>query len=63
MMDEPDNMVAISVSWPGASTKKIGESATVQINGDSGGSSCAGEYNVFEDNVYGTFMVNPVPDF
>jgi hypothetical protein len=47
--------------WNASTTSMTGQSAKVHITGPSTSSGCADEYNVYADNVYGTFMVSPVP--
>jgi len=46
--------------WNKSTTSMTGESATVQIVGPTGSYSGPDEFNVYVDNIYGTFMVYPV---
>ena len=48
--------------WNKNTTNMTGESATVQIVGPTGSYSGPEEFNVYVDNIYGTFMVFPVPE-
>jgi hypothetical protein len=48
--------------WTSTRTQGTGESVAVSITGPTPGSySGPDEFNVYQDNVYGTFMVYPVP--
>lgn len=48
--------------WSGTDTQKVGQCATISITGPPAGSGYAGptEFNVYQDNIYGTFMIWPV---
>jgi hypothetical protein len=47
--------------WNDLTTQMTGQAATVSITGPTVPYTGPTEFNVFQDNVYGTFMVNPVP--
>jgi hypothetical protein len=47
--------------WTSTRTQMTGQMATVSITGPTGTYTGPDEFNVYQDNVYGTFMVNPVP--
>ena len=42
-------------------TQMMSQSNTVSISGPTGTYNGPSEFNVYQDNVYGTFMVAPVP--
>jgi len=47
--------------WTNTKSKMTGQMASVSITGPTGSYTGPDEFNVFQDNVYGTFMVYPVP--
>jgi hypothetical protein len=47
--------------WTSTRTQMTGQTAAVSITGPTGSYTGPDEFNVYQDNVYGTFMVNPVP--
>jgi hypothetical protein len=47
--------------WNSLMTQMMSQSNTVSITGPTGTYTGPEEFNVYQDNVYGTFMVNPVP--
>ena len=47
--------------WNTLMTQMMSQSNTVSITGPTGSYSGPDEFNVFQDNIYGTFMVAPVP--
>lgn len=47
--------------WNILTTKMMSQSNTVSITGPTGTYTGPNEFNVYQDNVYGTFMVAPVP--
>ena len=47
--------------WNDLTTRMTGQAATVSITGPTVPYNGPNEFNVFQDSVYGTFMVNPVP--
>jgi hypothetical protein len=48
--------------WNDTTTNMTGEAASVQIVGPTTLYSGPEEFNVYVDNIYGTFMVFPVPN-
>lgn len=49
--------------WNNTTTNMTGQSTTVQIVGPDSSYTGPNEFNVFQDNVYGAFMVYPVPEY
>jgi hypothetical protein len=49
--------------WNNTITNATGQSAIVQIGPAPASYTGPNEFNVFEDNIYGTFMVYPIPPF
>jgi hypothetical protein len=47
--------------WNKLTTQMTGQSNTVSITGPTNTYTGPDEFNIYEDNVYGTFMVAPVP--
>jgi hypothetical protein len=47
--------------WNSLMTQMMSQSNTVSITGPTSTYTGPEEFNVYQDNVYGTFMVNPVP--
>jgi hypothetical protein len=47
--------------WNSLMTQMMSQSNTVSITGPTAPYTGPEEFNVYQDNVYGTFMVNPVP--
>ncbi len=47
--------------WETSLTQKMSQENLVYITGWTPPYSGPDEFNVFQDNIYGTFMVNPVP--
>jgi hypothetical protein len=47
--------------WNTLMTQMMSQMNTVSITGPTGTYTGPEEFNVYQDNVYGTFMVNPVP--
>jgi len=47
--------------WNSLMTQMMSQANTVSITGPTGTYTGPDEFNVFQDNVYGTFMVNAVP--
>lgn len=48
--------------WSSTNSQKVGQCATISITGPPGGSGYSGptQFNVYQDNVFGTFMIWPV---
>jgi hypothetical protein len=47
--------------WNSLMTQMMSQSNTVSITGPTAPYTGPEEFNIYQDNVYGTFMVNPVP--
>ena len=53
--------LTVTDKWSQNNTQKVGESTTISITGPQAGSGYSGPTNflLYEDNIYGTFMLYP----